>query len=90
MRTCAEPREKSCSVDMTVKCTGPKSKLYQGESANGSLAAPGMGNLAGGGKGRKYRETFSMHAVPERSRLKGFVSTQTTKIENAGIETTPR
>lgn len=43
--TCLEPREKSCSVEMTVKCTGPKSKLYQGESAKGSFAGPGMMNL---------------------------------------------
>ena len=46
VRTCSEPREKSCSVDMTVKWTGPKSNPYQGESANGSLAGPGMMNLA--------------------------------------------
>jgi len=43
--TCFEPREKLCSVEITVKCTGPKSKLYQGESAKGSFAGPGMMNL---------------------------------------------
>ena len=47
LHTCTEPLEKSCSVDMTVKWTGPKSKLYQGESASGFSAAPGIKNLAG-------------------------------------------
>ena len=43
--TCLEPAVKSCSVDMTVKCTGPKSKPYHGVSAIASPASPGMRNL---------------------------------------------
>lgn len=45
-RTCFEPGVKSCSVEMTVKCTGPKSNPYHGESAMAAPASPGMRNLA--------------------------------------------